>query len=358
MKRILSVISIFILTAAFSGCAVVPALVTTGASLAVPQAASLAITAAGTVQKAVFFAADERTTDDMLNDAVLTLRVQGMLLTESGVDIKAAAFNGDVYLVGDYAAPEDRDRVLDDIRSISGVRAIKGVVKQRPEKLTDLVKPAITDHHAETVIEAGLIQELHVKSANVDVEVVQGEAVIMGVVRDREEAEQVVELVESLRPGDTIRVTSLLALQDVYMQGGPQENETYALLTRQEMIAAAPAKHAEVSPAELAMSEPAPELNALYEQYFPNEPTAWQKARRRMKRRILTMAKREDNPEARRELITLSSRVLKDRHISIEGRLVKTLIATESASVRTQVDHLLDDIAPRRAARIQTLAMN
>jgi len=346
---------------------VVPALITTGTSLAVPQTASMVITAAGTVHKTALFAADERNANDMLADKFLTFQAQAVLLTEPQADMDASCYNGDIYLVGEFATPGDRDRIITRLQAIKGVRSVKGVVKQSPTDMLAAIKPAVTDGHAEAVIETGLFKELHIRSANVDVEVVQGEAVVMGVVRDHKEAEQVIGIVRDLRPDSSrdIKVTSLLACQDAYEADTAQDNGDHVLLTRRQVLAEAaqvPADaEVEEAASRLAMKaggEPSPALKELYARYFPEKPSAWQTARRTMNIRILDLAKAERDPRARKELITLSSRVLKDRHTSIERRLVKTLTATSNASVRSHVDKLLDDVSPERAERIQTLAMN
>lgn len=358
---------VIVLSLAFSGgCAVVPALVTTGASMAVPQTASMVITAASTVHKTVLIAADERHADDMLSDKFMTLQAQAVLLTEPGADMDAACYNGDLYLVGEFATPEDHDRIIARMRKINGVRAVKGVIRQRPADMLAALEPAAADSHAEAVIKAGLIKELHVRSANVDVEVVQGEAVVTGVVGDREEAREILAMVRDLRPKSDrrIAVTSLLVRQDAYEAREPQDNAVFALRTRRERAARAetvppsPEREAAMLALETGGAGPAPELEGLYDRYFPAEPSAWHRARRRMKSRILDLAKAEHDPEAKRELITLSSRVLKDRRISIERRLVRTLTSTSNNAVRTRVDRLLDDYAPERAERINVLAMN
>ncbi|MBG0790364.1 MAG: BON domain-containing protein [Desulfovibrionaceae bacterium] len=361
MKRHAAHIVIIICLAFSGGCAVVPALITTGASMAVPQTASMVITAASTVHKTVLFAADERNADDMLADKILSLQAQTILLTDPRADMEASSYNGDIYLTGEFATPADRDRIVARLQQIKGVRSVKGVIRQQPSDMLAAIKPAVTDSHAETVIETGLFKELHVRSANVDVAVVQGEAVVMGVVRDRQEEQRVLDIVRSLVPESfrPIAVTSLLARQDAYEAHETQDNDQYALLTRRQMLA----ETAQLADPEQAMAdfetggaEPGPKFKALYARYFPKK--TWSKARHRMKNRILRLAKAERDSKARTELITLSSRVLKDRRISIQDRLVKTLGATRNASVRNHVDAILDDIAPRRAERIRILAMN
>lgn len=365
-KRAVAVL--FVLSLAFSGgCAVVPALVTTGASFAVPQTASLAITAASTVHKTVLIAADERNAADMLADKLLAFQAQALLMADPQVDMEVCCYNGDIYLVGEFATPADLDRVISGLRKIKGVHSVKGVVKQMPSDTLASVPLAVTDSHAEMVIEAGLFKALLIRSANVDVEVVQGEAVVMGVVHDRREAEDVVNIIRGLRPESSreIKVTSLLACQDVYEAHDMQDNERFVLQTRREMLAEVEVVRPPSSQEEQAMgdfvtgeAEPDPQWEALAVRYLSQEPTAWQKARYRMKRRILKLAKAERDPRARWELITLSSRIAKDKAISIERRLLKTLSATSNVSVWSQVDSILDEISPERAKRIHTLAMN
>ena len=90
---------------------------------------------------------------------------------------------------------------------------------------------------------------------------------------------------------------------------------------------------------------------------LPVKRTAWQRARLRMKHRILQLAKQEQNPEVKRRLITLSTRVLKDRNTSIEARLVKTLHRTPNLRIKTLVNDILAEYAPDSVVPIQTVAM-
>lgn len=369
MKKHIVIITIMLFGLLSGGCAVIPALITTGASFAVPQTVSLAMTAVGTTHKTLLIAADERNLDDMVSDKMLTIQAQSLLLTETGTSMDATCLNGDIYLVGEYATPADRDNVIEELQSINGVNSVKGVIKQLPTSLTALVEPTIADKHAETIIESGLLAKLHIKSANVDVEVVQGEAVIIGVVRDKTEAEAVTRIVEGLRPASKkpVKVTSLLAFQNAFEAGETQDNNRFALLTQQQMLVKGtlPAKplvtvqSPRLDTASLSATDnPSPNLDDLYALYAPPTRSSWQKARRNMKLRILTLSKNETDPIARKELITLSTKVLKDRNISIEDRLVKTLNSTTNLAVKEHVDSILFDIAPQRTERISTLAMN
>lgn len=358
MKKLSVILALMLFACISGGCAVIPAIVTTGASFAVPQTASLAISAVGTVHKTALVAADERQLDEMISDKMTTIQAEAALLTRQGVDMEATCLNGDLYVVGEYVSPEDRDEALTALEEIKGVRSVKGVVKPMPTSLAALIKPAITDHHAETVIETGLLKELHIKSANVDVAVVQGEAVITGVVENETEAASVVHLVEGLAPKTRtpIKVTSLLVRQDIYEAGLPQHNEVFALRGG----SSAPAEVASTPPAEPA--EPVAEVDtpslASLAGQFPAEPSAWQQARMKMKLRLLSLARAETDPKAKRELITLSSKVRKDTMFSIEDRLVKALHRTNNLSVRNHVNDILAEIAPQKTLHIQTVAMN
>lgn len=387
MKKHIAIIMILLFALLSGGCAVIPAIVTTSASFAVPQTVSLAMTAAGTAHKTALYAADERNTGDMISDKMTTIKAQAMLLDEQ-VNADATCLNGDIYIVGEYATEADRDHSLEELQSIEGVNSVKGVLKPMPTKLTEMVEPAIADTHAQTVINGGLLAKLHIKSANVDVYVVQGEAVIIGVVEDQTEADSVVKIVEDLRPKSDkypISVTSLLALQNDYEDGKQQPNLTYALLTQSQMLAAAkptPSPVQEtatpVTPTVVAASEQTAsstpktpvtravrpvahkkhDLKALGAKYAHLERSAWQTARVHMKRRILTLSKTEQDPAARKELIRLSTKVLKDKNTSIEARLVKTLNNTHNLTVKRHVDSILSDIAPERSLRVHDLAMN
>ncbi|WP_419786099.1 BON domain-containing protein [Pseudodesulfovibrio sp.] len=373
MKK-LTVIMALLFAACFSGgCAVVPALVTTSASFAVPQMASVAISTASTVHKTVLIAADERNMNDMVTDKVATIRAQASLLGERGADVEAQCLNGDMYVVGEFKTPADRDKVVSAMQEIDGVKSVKGVLRPMPANLADMVAPAIEDKHAETVIEAGLVKELTIRSANVDVEVVQGEAVITGVVEDEAEARAVVALVRRLRPHGShpVKVTSLLAVQNVFEAGGRQDNESFVLLTEKQMLAEAQAPTIEVvtppvsreipiTPAasSVPVADPSPTLAELAADRIPEKTTPWQRARIRMKQRIVELAQKEHDPLVKRRLITLSTRVLKDKNTSIEARLVKTYHRTPNLRLKQLVNGLLADYAPASIVPLSAVAMN
>lgn len=248
MKQCAVLCILILLSALSGGCAVVPALMT-GASFAVPQSASVAITAASTVHKTALIAADERSVDDMMSDKMLTFQAGAMLLAQTGASMEASCLNGEMYVVGEYATQEDRNEIIRELSSLQGVTAVKGVLKPMPDKLASLIEPTIRDSHAHSVIETGLLKELHIKSANVDVIVVQGEAVILGVVANADEAIRVTNMVASLSPkSDTpLTVTSLLAHQDSHDAGLPQNNDAFILRAESPLAAhiptAAPSPH-------------------------------------------------------------------------------------------------------------------
>ena len=167
MKKLIVIFALLFAACFSGGCAVLPALVTTGASFAVPQTVSVAISAASTVHKTALIAADERDMNDMISDKMTTIRAQAALLGETGADVEAQCLDGDIYVVGEYATPADRESVVATLQAVDGVKSVKGVLKSQPTSLVDLVEPTISDKHAEMVIEAGLIKALHIKSANV-----------------------------------------------------------------------------------------------------------------------------------------------------------------------------------------------
>jgi len=359
MKKLIVILTLVLLTGFFGGCAVIPAIITTGSSFAVPQTASLVITAAGTAHKTALIVTDERDMDDMLSDKMLTIQAEAILLTESGVDMEATCLNGDIYVAGEYETLTDRDNAISALEDLKGVESVKGILKQMPTSLVAMVEPTIRDKHAESVIETGLLKELHIKSANVDVSVVQGEAVIIGVVKDDIEAAEVVRIVENLRPKskNQVAVTSILAIQDAYETGRVQPNSIFALKTQTQMLADTARKTKPALPLKAPVAVTKPSIASLAA-YVPRNRTPWQKARLNMKHRILNIAKSEHDKRAKRELITLSSRVLKDTHMSIEGRLVRTMNNSTNQAVRAHVDSILHDIAPSRTERLHTLAMN
>ncbi|MDD4951464.1 MAG: BON domain-containing protein [Desulfovibrionaceae bacterium] len=346
-----------------TGCAgVIPLAMSTGASLAVPKTVSLAMTGVKMLHKTTLLAADERNAGDMLKDKIVDIKAQASLLADRlDADVEAHCYNGDIYLVGEVDRPETADRLVRRMKSINGVTEVKGVIKTRPGTG---YAPPVNDCLVEAKVEANLIKHYHIRSANFDVDVVQGEAVLLGVVENKAEEQEVVDFVKKLKTLKGLahmRVTSLLAIQDEYEAGLEDSNSKFALLENPapQSLCARPetrtlAAKPEARPLAFKTRTWTPPESAL--QNPADDPSPWQMARLRMNRRIVTMAKAEINHKSRIELLRLSHKILRDKNTSILARLSKTLNNSSQLATKVKLQTLIADISPDAPRKVWNLA--
>lgn len=95
------------------GCAMLPFALTTTASLAMPQNASLAMSGVKGAYNTAYLASDERDINTIVRDNVLTLKAKSALLTAKGSgDVQVLALNGDLFAVGTVNSLEERDGII------------------------------------------------------------------------------------------------------------------------------------------------------------------------------------------------------------------------------------------------------
>ncbi|WP_147819635.1 BON domain-containing protein [Salidesulfovibrio onnuriiensis] len=350
---------------ASGGCAIVPVALT-GASFATPQAVSLALTGVKVAHKGVLIAADERDADDMINDQFLDLQASAVAATASGVDADVHAYNGQVYVVGEYENEAAREKFVASLRDINGVEDVKGVLKSA-ETAEDL---PVKDGFAESTIAANLIAELGLKSANVDVEVVQNEAVLVGVVETHQEERELEAFVNSLKVRDDLKgitVVSLVAVQQDRDAGINTADLEYRLQripgnsafasaqqTAHTVAMSAPEVATDVTRARAWDPQTLADLSRKYKGYF----SQWTRERVRLKQTLLTMAERETDADASRELQTLAHKIRTDKNTSIAARLENAMLHSGNLHTKIQVNALLRQYAPARSVNMSSLAMN
>lgn len=321
------------------GCAMLPFTITTAASFAMPQTASLAMTGVKGAYNTAMLVSDERDINTIMRDNMLSLKAKSALLTAQGSgDVHAYAYNGDVFAVGVVESEADRQRVVRAMQNVKGVAAIKGHIRLR-----ELDAPA--SHLADTSLEnrarLALSRHLLHKNAGVEVQAVQGELCLMGVVGTHAEALDLIQYVETTSGA---RARSLLAIRDEYATGRNQTNRLYLLepteasaprgLSLQDAPSALPS-----APVLLAKTaSPAPKLAQAES---PATGRTWNKARAHMQQRLTTLAKRTANPQARTELLTLAAQVAQDRDLSIADRLSVAAAQATQQQAKVKIQALL-----------------
>lgn len=337
------------------GCAMLP-FALTGASFAVPPAASLAMSGAKAAHKVGFVATDERDPNTIMRDNMLALKGQSALLNGQGArDVHVYAYTGDIFAVGLVDSVEERDQIIRTLRGVRGVDEVKGLIRLRGEPK---IYARMSDTALQNYVRMSVGGHLLHKNGQVEIDAVNGELCIMGVVGTHAEALDLIQYVESITGA---RANSLLAIRDEYAAQQPDTNRRYLLATSEEVrdpYASATMAGQSGQPGQSGQAGQSgqPGLSALpglanvanmgglvgprltlpvspvaYPRAALTAPptndehpalrTAWNKTRLRLGERITAMAKREKSELARSELLALAGHITTDRDLSITDRL-------------------------------------
>lgn len=362
------------------GCALLPFAITTTASFALPQAASLAMSGVKGAYNGAVIASDERDMNTILRDNVLTLKAQGALAEAKAPDgVEALALNGDIFVVGAVGSIEERGRIIAALRTVDGVDEVKGHLPLRdPDAKTLSGVDTVLENRARLALSRHLLH----KNAGVAVEAVEGDLCLMGVVRSHAEALDLIQYMESITGA---RAISLLAIRNEYASGRAETNGLYLLAPPAQAVApsfgtvaAEPRRNSWSGPhgadflplpeAPVALQAAAPEVAPTaalpLERALRTAPVAIaathavparpriapahaaapavNKVRAHMQQKLITLAKREHNQLARAELLALADQVAQDRDVSISDRLsVAAEQATQTQS-RAQIEKILE----------------
>ncbi|MBU1228366.1 MAG: BON domain-containing protein [Proteobacteria bacterium] len=317
------------------GCAMIPFALTTTASLAMPQTASLAMSGVKGAYKTMQLAADERDMNTIMRDNMLTLKAKSALLTErSATDVQVYAYTGDIFAVGVVDNEAQRDHLIRTLQGVKGVDEVKGVIRLR-----DMENPyaGLRDNFLENTTRMALGRYLLHKNAGVEIGAVQGELCLMGVVGTYAEALDLIQYVESV---SGTRAMSLLAIRDEYATGRPENNKRY-------LLTPAPAAQEANETRQLAAERPQtlPSAPVIARKFrpaaAPEQPVVWNKARIRLGDKLQTLAKRAQSPSARAELMTLAGQVTTDHDLSITDRLSVAAAQAKNQHARLKIQSLL-----------------
>ena len=314
------------------GCAMLPLALTTTASFAVPKTASLAFTGVKKIYETAQLAADERDMNTIVRDNMLTLKAKSALLTErSAADVHVYAYNGDIFAVGIVDNEAQRNQVIRTLQGVKGVDEVKGVLRMR-----DLEHPyaGLKDNYLETTTRMALSRYVLHKNSGIEINAVQGELCLGGVVGTYAEALDLIQYVESV---SGTRALSLLAIRDEYATGKRELNERYLLKLDPEH--APPRLLAEAEPSRLPA---APVISrSLKAEARHAEPVVWNKARVRLGAQLHAAAKNLKNPTGKAELLTLAQQVTTDQGLSIADRLSVAAVQATNPHARLKIQSLL-----------------
>ncbi|MBI5520278.1 MAG: BON domain-containing protein [Desulfovibrio sp.] len=330
------------------GCAMLP-FALTGATFAIPQNASLAVSGVKGAYSSAYLASDERDMNTILRDNMLTMKAKGTLSDVKGADdVQVVAIKGDLFAVGSVNTTAERDDIIRALRQIPGAGEVKGHLPLRdPEAASTMTADASIENRARMALSRHLLH----KNSGVEVQAVGGELCLMGVVGTHAEALDLIQYVESVTGA---RAISLLAIRDEYATGRAETNRLYLLepstyagpvgpppqtygpdyspLPRAPLALAPAAYHPEPTAAPRIAKAKAEPATASH---------AWNPARAHMQQKLTSLAKREQNPVARAELLTLAGQIAQDRDVSISDRLSVAAAQATQQPAKAKIEALL-----------------
>jgi hyperosmotically inducible protein len=199
LKTTLILITMSLLT----GCAAVPF----GIGL-IPGAPAYVSSIIGNGQTAYETAMDERTTRQQMVDAILAGHAQAELYKNKEIranQITAHCYFGKIYLVGEYDSQEQLRQVYECMDEVKNKRAIVSrLYLKGDEPDHDFVETQAM--YAE--LRAQLTADFEVTSSPVDVEIVQGDIILLGVISEKEERDRI--MAHALSTDGVNRVISYL----------------------------------------------------------------------------------------------------------------------------------------------------
>jgi len=343
------------------GCAMLPFAIS-GASLAMPQNASLAVSGVKGAYNTAYLASDERDMNTIVRDNMLTLKAKSALLTVKGADdVQVLALKGDLFAVGTVKSTAERDEIIRAMRQVQGVGSVKGHLPLRdPEVPPTMSADASLENRARMALSRHLLH----KNSGVEIQAVEGELCLMGVVGTHAEALDLIQYVESVTGA---RAISLLAIRNEYATGRTETNRLYLLepsdapaprglslypdapeaapLPRTPIVLTKtvhPASAYQAAEFRTSVSLPPVRPVAISSHAAAPSPVqAWNPARAHMQQKLTSLAKREQNPQARAELLALANQVAQDRDVSISDRLSVAAAQATQQQAKAKIEALL-----------------
>jgi hyperosmotically inducible protein len=147
------------------------------------------LTGCGTIYKA---SVDERSVGSFVDDGRIESSVRARIINDPVVKLRDMSVNsylGTVYLVGEFDADQQKMRAVRLAREVEGVRRVTVVPFQKSE---DPTCGATDDLALFAKIKARLVEDADVWSTQVDVKMVQCNAVLLGLVKSQRDADRIV----------------------------------------------------------------------------------------------------------------------------------------------------------------------
>ena len=132
-------------------------------------------------------AVEERKASTIAADTKITTTIQARFVEDNEVkalDISPFCYNGNVYLVGEYAKESQKERAISIAKAVEGVRSVHTYIL--PKKKDDRCGTA-KNLEIRGKVDARLVADKDIWSTNIDVKVVQCNVVLLGIVKSGKE---------------------------------------------------------------------------------------------------------------------------------------------------------------------------
>ncbi len=149
-------------------------------------------------------ARDERSVTQQADDKRISLDIKGQMANKDGkkaLKIHAYCFVGKVYLIGAINDTAFRSFAVNTAKSIDGVRSVKTHFVKETDTLSDDVQIA-------TKVRANLIADTDLSATQIETEVMNGEVVMVGMVRSKTDAKLAIKIAKGT--SGVKKVTSFL----------------------------------------------------------------------------------------------------------------------------------------------------
>jgi hyperosmotically inducible protein len=150
-------------------------------------------------------AVDQRSLGTQYDDEKITMEIRGKFLEDKAIhylDISTYCYDGNVYLVGEYEKPEQKNQAVKLAAHVPGVKSV-----------TDYFLPKRKDDScgtsdnlaAEAKVRAELIEDMDLSSTQIETKLIQCQVVLLGLVQSRADIEKAVSLARTVSGVRTVK---------------------------------------------------------------------------------------------------------------------------------------------------------
>jgi hyperosmotically inducible protein len=144
-------------------------------------------------------AADERSVGKQYDDEKITMAIREKFLNDEKIkyfDISTYCYNGNVYLVGEYANADQKSQAVKLAREVEGVKSVTDYFLPKREDKTC----GTADNLALSAkVNAKLIGDMDISSTQIEVKALQCNVILLGLVGSAGEMQKAISQAESVQ---------------------------------------------------------------------------------------------------------------------------------------------------------------